>query len=182
MSIEAEFIVQTEPFQHVKVTLSDKDLISALVKSAPDLPFGEALGDYWASLRAAVLYGRDKALEAVAKAEPPVRDEPFASTQEYMESSIAELAAQDSAEFHDAQDATEEALEGASELLQRELGATVLEVTEKPQKGPSSPSTDRPWKSKPKAKKQRPWEEGAPATKPEPAKTDKRDVADDWGF
>jgi hypothetical protein len=165
VSIEIEFTVQTEQFHPVRVAIRGENVGDVFTQMA-SITEGhrEILGDYHASLKAAVLYGRDKALEAVAKAEPPVRDEPFASTQEYMEASFREPP--------------QEAQQDPVKLLTEELGATVLEVTEKSQEGPtqaspagsvnapkeihlpSSPSTDRPWKNKPATKKTKAWEVG----------------------
>jgi hypothetical protein len=146
VSIEAEVIFNLGPYEHFKLTVRGDSTYDVMAQLETSEEFARWMGDYHASTKAAVLYGRDKAFEAVAKAEPPVRDEPFASTQEYMEASFREPP--------------EEAQEDPVKLLTEELGATVLEVTEKPVEGPEEASTGRPWKNKPTAKKKpKAWED-----------------------
>ena len=200
MSIEAEFIVNLGPYEHVKVTLSGENLSRTLMETAPDMPFGEALGDYHASLKAAVFYGRDKALLDVrlaagieqAKAGETkdlgdfshhLRDDPEEAQPLFRQVEGEDLPNGNVAfKVHQGEpltplvDVPEEAQEDPVKLLTEELGATVLEVREKPAEAPSSPSTDRPWKSKPAAKKKKAWESEAPAAKPEPTKSD------DWDW
>lgn len=167
MSIEAEFIVNLGPYEHVKLMLSDDNLMSIYGDSKE--PFDEWLGDYHASLKAAVLYGRDRALLNVSLA--------------------AGIEQAKAGETHDLgdfskhpEDAPEEAQEDPVELLKEELGATVLEVREKPADVPSSPAKDRPWSKKPAAKKVKEWEK-APAEEPEPAKVKKNAAAaSEWDF
>jgi len=68
VSIEIEFTVQTEQFHPVRVAIRGENVGDVFTQMA-SITEGhrEILGDYHASLKAAVLYGRDKALEAVAK-------------------------------------------------------------------------------------------------------------------
>lgn len=156
MSIEAEFVVNIGQYEHVKLTLSGKDLEEARDES-PSMTFEEWLGDYWASLKAAVLYGRDQALKGV-----------------------------ESRPLTPAVNVPEETREDPVKLLTEELGATVLEVHEEPQEAPSGPSvgdtvevggmtftkksenpfpeeekqSSRPWKNKPATKKKpKAWED-----------------------
>lgn len=65
MTYSAEFIVRTGDFEHVKFTVDGEDFWQTFDKGE-DL--GPQLGDYHASLRAAVLYGRDNAIKEVAEA------------------------------------------------------------------------------------------------------------------
>lgn len=156
MSIEAEFIVQTESFQHVKVTVRGEN-VGDLFTQMASITEGhrEILGDYWASLKAAVLYGRDKAL----------LDARLAAGIEQAKAGETK----DLGDFSQEED-PEEGQEDPVKLLTEELGAIVLEVTEKPQEGPSSPSglrangsepdaPARPWKNKLAAKKTKAWED-----------------------
>lgn len=174
MSVSAEFIVNLGPYEHVKLTLSDDNLMSIYGDSKES--FEEWLGDYHASLKAAVLYGRDQALRVLDAAEwersgKPVKASPPESIPLVVE------------------DDPETALEGAVEALAEGLGATVLGEEEKPSEAPSSPSS-RPWKNKPKAKKQQPWEDpiqDGPDATPEEAvaatkAARKAAAASDWDF
>lgn len=154
MSIEAEFIVNLGPYEHVKLTFK-VDGVDDLFADMGWLDEGrrEALGDYHASLKAAILYGRDRALNAVRQAGETIKE-----------------------------DDSREAQEDPVELLKEELGATVLEVREEPVEAPSSPSTGRPWSKKPAAKKVKEWEK-APAEEPEPSKVKKNAAAaSEWDF
>jgi len=203
VSIEAEFIVNLGPYEHVKVTLSGENLSRTLMETAPDMPFGEALGDYHASLKAGVLYGRDKALEAVGETV-------FENKAEEAQPLFKQVEGEDlpngnvAFRVHQGEplaplvDVPEGGQEDPVKLLTEGLGATVLEVREKPQEGPSEgvpgaawahapddvldllvkeeeKQSSRPWKNKPAAKKTKAWESEAPAAKPEPTKSDNWD-------
>lgn len=241
MSVEAEFIVNLGPYEHVKVTLSGDDLTDAMKGGLDSV--GEALGDMHASLKAAVLYGRDKAL-LDARLEAGIEQAKAGETKDLGDFShhleggpeeaqplfkqvegedlpngnvafkvhqgepltpLVDVPEEGQGVASSSEEATtkpaEQALEDPVKLLTEELGAIVLEVTEKPQEGPSSPSglrangsepdaPARPWKNKPAAKKTKAWEdpvtEGPDAT-PEESVTAtkaarKAATASDWDW
>lgn len=188
MSIEVEFIVQTEAFQHVKLTLSGSDLAEARDES-PAMTFEEWMGDYWASMKAGVLYGRDKALAEATSALPLEPIPPVGTfempTREEFEAQVDAIAA--------AKDIVEMTQEGVIDLLAVGLGATVLSEEEKPVEVPSGPSVEDPTdrddatlgeaqafaESKPK----RPWDKKPAAKKAAtPKAAAKTETKSDWDF
>ena len=63
MTYSAEFIVNVGQYEHVKLTISGEEFLDEFANKGPDLHV--LLGDYHASLKVAVLYGRDQALDAL---------------------------------------------------------------------------------------------------------------------
>lgn len=171
MSIEVEFIVQTEAFQHVKLTLSGSDLAEARDES-PAMTFEEWMGDYWASMKAGVLYGRDKAL-LNAKLAAGIEQAKAGQTHDLGDFS------------RHLEDDPETAHEGAVEALKEGLGATVLGEEEKPAEGPSSPSLGEiaEMMVEADAKPKRPWDKKPAAKKSAaPKAAAKTEAKSDWDF
>lgn len=63
MTYSAEFIVNTGQFEHVKLTIDGQDFADRFFGKDEDMEV--LLGDYQASLRVAVIYGRDHAGDEV---------------------------------------------------------------------------------------------------------------------
>lgn len=71
MTFKASFIVNVGQYEHVELTVDGQEFADLFL--GVDMDMDVALGDYHASLKTAILYGRDQAYAAISK--PATRDE-----------------------------------------------------------------------------------------------------------
>jgi hypothetical protein len=147
VTYSAEFIVNVGQYEHVKLTIEGQDFKDAFVGRLDTdgnlADYGTVIGDYYASLKAAVLYGRDQALNAVKNETvkvPPLEPIPRATVDPSWP-----VRPED---------------DDSISVIVEELGATVVsvETVEPPEDAPK-----KPWERPVKAAKPKAWESGSSA-------------------
>jgi hypothetical protein len=77
VTYSAEFIVNVGQYEHVKLTIEGQDFKDAFVGRLDTdgnlADYGTVIGDYYASLKAAILHGRDQALNAARAANETIK-------------------------------------------------------------------------------------------------------------
>lgn len=136
MTFKASFIVNVGQYEHVELTVDGQDFTDLFLGKEDDP--SALLGDYHASLKAAILYGRDRAFEAV--------------TPERIKAAVDSVYTKGTTAHPDFPDTPTDA-RTPQELVEQELGGRVVAVQERAAETPRKawevelPSAPKAWES-----------------------------------